>query len=210
MHQLEESGLTQSQIEEDYSIGQRIQRGYAQSIPGPMATIDDLANKLGISQMWMYCEHGPQDIETADFTGKLGELMESDRRVRGMIDGLLHSKNIQITPPSVKSAMPTAPSLSHVPLKSSLQFAEVTEVQRVLADLLEHESVLAVGTKAQISVKNASTLLDRLASALLLKQQEDSQKGFGASSRAKNPVPEKQSSDHIQSVLPLDAPPDAK
>ncbi|HYG78664.1 MAG TPA: helix-turn-helix transcriptional regulator [Planctomycetota bacterium] len=100
----------------------------------------------------------------------------------------------------------TAPPRPSSPAPALIEFLrklpEVSAVQKIQADLLEHESVLAVGTKAQLSVESASTLLDQLIALLQSKPPLGSHTDSAASSPATAPKHAKQKQGHRKSGQP--------
>lgn len=154
-------------------------------IPDPIA-IEKISKAINVSDCWLGFGHGARDREAFKRGEQIGLALEqvAHEKREQFITGVAHLSGVSV---------PAQSSPGRAPYEYSPALPEVSEVQRVLADLLEHESVLAVGTKAQISVKNASTLLDRLVVSLRSALQSDSHKDSAASSPAKALAHEKQS-----------------
>jgi SOS-response transcriptional repressor LexA len=91
MSLLQETGLTQEDIEDAYGIGLRTQRDWAESVPSQIQKTFQLLDQRVISRMWLFCECGPKDPEIAYYVAKLGEAMERDARLRGQIEGVMLS-----------------------------------------------------------------------------------------------------------------------
>lgn len=87
MSELQQSGLTQEEIEEAYGIGLRTQRDWAEAVPAQIQKVFTLLDQRNISRMWQFCEYGPRNPEIAHYVARLGEAMEKDERLRGRVEG---------------------------------------------------------------------------------------------------------------------------
>lgn len=105
-------------------------------------------------------------------------------------------------------ASPTSVSPSHAIVEFVRQLPEVSEVQKAQAGLLEHLSVLPIGTKAWNACEIPATLLRRLVATLRSIPQTVPHTDSPASSSGATPASATKPPDRVPSDQPLPFPPE--
>ena len=214
---LEAAGLTQKKFASDIGEKEGTLSGWKERNEPSYDDVLKLAKGLAVRPAWLIFDDGfePMDDEEKELLTIYRKLEVPERAsLRGLMLVLttqraLTKKPGKRTPPAVELIEETQ-GVSRSPADQELfsTLPELSAVQRSEAGLLEHLSVLPIGTKAWIACEAAAIQLRRLIAALQSSQRAAQKKDSSAKKKAASQASAKSRQDRAPSDRPLPFPPE--